>query len=55
MMVDDTHPPLPPTTQQLQLNLSFITNDSLGELSLSQECPGNCTEQVEDEAPYYYQ
>ena len=54
MMVDDTLPPLPPTTQQ-QLNLSFITNDSLGELSLSKECLGNCTEQVEDEAPYYYQ
>ena len=55
MMVDDTHPPLPPTTQQLELNLSFIANDSFEELSLSQECLGNCSEQVEDEAPYYYQ
>ena len=54
MMVDDTLPPLPPTTQQ-QLNLSFIANDSLGEPSLSEECLANCTEQVEDEAPYYYQ
>ena len=52
MMVDDTLPPLPPTTQQLELNLSFIAN---GEPSLSQDCLGNCTEQVEDEAPYYYQ
>ena len=51
MMVDDTLPPLPPTTQQLELNLSFIAN---GESSLSEDCLGNCTEQVEDEAPYYY-
>ena len=55
MMVDDAKPPLPPTTQQQELNLSFIANDSLGEPSLSEECLGNCSEQVEDEAPYYYQ
>ena len=55
MMVDDAKPPLPPTTQQLELNLSFIANDSLGEPSLSEECLGNCTGEVEDEAPYYYQ
>ena len=54
MMVDDTLPPLPPTTQQHN-NLPFIANDSFGELLLSEECLANCTEQVEDEAPYYYQ
>ena len=56
MMADDTSPPLlPPTTQPLELNLSFIASDSLGEPSLSEECLANCTEQLEDEAPYYYQ
>ena len=54
MMADDTNPPLPPTTQPRELNLSFIAADSLGEPSLSEECLANCTE-VEDEAPYYYQ